>query len=52
MSAVEWADRVGEAIPADHLEVRLEVAGEMVRRLTLIAHGARAERVLEAMHNV
>jgi len=51
-SAVEWADRVREAIPADHLEVRLEVAGETARRLSFIAHGPRAERLLEAVRNV
>ena len=48
-SAVEWADRVSEAIPADHLEIRLEVAGETVRRLTFIAHGARGEQLMQAM---
>jgi len=48
-SAVEWADRVAEAMPADYLEVRLEVAGEQARELTFTAHGPAAERLLEAL---
>jgi len=32
LSAVEWADRTPEALPPDHLEVRLEVTGEHSRR--------------------
>lgn len=47
-SAVEWADRAAEALPVDRLEVRLEVAGETSRRLTLRARGPRAARLLEA----
>ncbi len=46
-SAVEWADRVPGALPQDYLEVRLEVAGETVRRMTLAARGPRSERLLE-----
>ena len=47
--AIEWADRVPEALPADHLEVRLEVAGERVRRLDFTAHGPRSARLLRAL---
>jgi tRNA threonylcarbamoyladenosine biosynthesis protein TsaE len=46
-SAVEWADRVPGALPQDYLEVRLEVVGETVRRLSLVARGPRSERLLE-----
>jgi len=46
-SAVEWADRVPGALPQDYLEVRLEVAGETVRRLSFVPRGPRSERLLE-----
>lgn len=48
-SAIEWADRVPEALPSDHLEVRLCVAGERARRLDFTAHGPRAARLLGAV---
>jgi len=51
LSAVEWADRAPEALPPDHLEVRLEVAGEAERRMTFVAHGPRAERLLSEVRS-
>jgi len=46
VAAVEWADRTAAALPADVLEVRLEVTGESARRLTLRAGGPAADRLL------
>lgn len=46
LAAVEWADRAPEALPKDHLEVRMEVEGPTDRRITLTAHGPRAKRLL------
>jgi tRNA threonylcarbamoyladenosine biosynthesis protein TsaE len=49
---VEWADRVTESLPADRLEVRLMIVGETARRLDIIAHGERYERLLDSiMHD-
>ena len=45
----EWADRAGPALPEDRLEVRLDPAGPEERRATFIAHGARAEELLQAL---
>lgn len=39
VSLIEWADRVTGCLPADHLEVRIEVTGEFSRRATLTGHG-------------
>ena len=49
LAAVEWADRAPGALPPDHLEVRLEVTGTESRRLTFLAHGPSAKRLLEAL---
>ncbi len=46
LSAVEWADRAPQVLPADHLEVRLEVTGEQSRRLVASAGGPASERWL------
>ncbi len=46
LSALEWADRAAGALPADHLEVRLDVTGETARRLTFTPHGPQSERLL------
>jgi tRNA threonylcarbamoyladenosine biosynthesis protein TsaE len=46
---VEWADRVPEALPADHLEVRLERGeGEPeVREVSVRAHGRGSAALLD-----
>jgi tRNA threonylcarbamoyladenosine biosynthesis protein TsaE len=38
---VEWADRVAEALPAEHLRLTLAVTGETGRLLTAEARGER-----------
>jgi tRNA threonylcarbamoyladenosine biosynthesis protein TsaE len=45
----EWADRAGGALPADRLDVRLEIAGPEKRRVEIAARGARAEELLRAL---
>ena len=47
--AVEWPDRVGGALPEDRLDVRIEHVAESKRRVTLEAHGKRAEEMLGAV---
>ncbi|MGL6094205.1 MAG: tRNA (adenosine(37)-N6)-threonylcarbamoyltransferase complex ATPase subunit type 1 TsaE [Fimbriiglobus sp.] len=46
---VEWADRVGDAFPAEHLRIDLEHAGETARRLTVTAFGQRYAALLTAL---
>jgi tRNA threonylcarbamoyladenosine biosynthesis protein TsaE len=36
---VEWADRVLECLPTEHLRIRIEVTGETSRRVTAEAYG-------------
>ena len=40
---VEWADRVGGCLPAEHLRIELTVTGETSRRATITAIGERYE---------
>jgi tRNA threonylcarbamoyladenosine biosynthesis protein TsaE len=46
VSVVEWADRVRDMLPADRLEVQIEIFPESQRKLRFRATGAKAERVL------
>jgi len=47
-AVVEWADRVAEALPDDHLRIDVAVTGESSRRFVLAAAGPRSERLLAA----
>ncbi len=43
---IEWADRLAGLLPADRLEVRIEVVGEEERTVLLRAHGPGSLRHL------
>jgi tRNA threonylcarbamoyladenosine biosynthesis protein TsaE len=47
VSAVEWMDRHPELAPADHLELRLSIAGPRERRIEAIPHGPRSQELVE-----
>jgi tRNA threonylcarbamoyladenosine biosynthesis protein TsaE len=49
LSALEWADRAPQALPEDHLGIRIEVTGPEDRRLTFAAHGLRSRELLAAI---
>jgi len=44
---VEWADRVAELLPADRLEITIEVADETTRRISLRGTTPSIEAVVE-----
>jgi tRNA threonylcarbamoyladenosine biosynthesis protein TsaE len=46
---IEWAERVLEVLPADRLEVHLEISGEARREVRLSAAGPRAEALLDRL---
>jgi tRNA threonylcarbamoyladenosine biosynthesis protein TsaE len=46
---IEWADRVQESLPADHLRIVLEVTGESSRRAVLEATGSRHAAILAGL---
>jgi tRNA threonylcarbamoyladenosine biosynthesis protein TsaE len=43
--AVEWAERLAPLLPADYLEIRLEITGESQRTLTFGGHGPRGREL-------
>jgi len=45
----EWAERAGDALPAERLEIRLETTGPQERRATFTAHGPRGRELRDAM---
>lgn len=47
--AIEWAERLGEDLPAERLEVHLAFEGEMERNIEFYAFGATLEQRLEAL---
>jgi tRNA threonylcarbamoyladenosine biosynthesis protein TsaE len=48
VTLVEWADRLGPALPAARLEVRIEGTGEEPRRIVVRATGHGYERYVTA----
>lgn len=46
---IEWADRVPDLLPAEHLEIHFEYLDENRRRLTFSAHGAHYAALLDAL---
>lgn len=49
VSAVEWADRVEGALPADHVAIGIEILGGADRAIRLSGAGERARRLLGAL---
>lgn len=48
VALVEWADRVPDLLPADRLDVSLELTGAEERRITLTARGVLHAAALQA----
>src|SRR3954447_24805447 len=46
---VEWADKVGETLPVEHLRIEIEIVDESRRRFTLTATGERYENLLKQL---
>lgn len=48
VTLVEWPERLGEALPAERLDVRIEGSGEEPRVITLVAGSDAYRRYLDA----
>jgi tRNA threonylcarbamoyladenosine biosynthesis protein TsaE len=48
LTLVEWPERLGDALPVDRLDVRIEGIGDEPRTIALIGWGARYRRYIEA----
>lgn len=44
LSLVEWADKVAALMPAEHLQISIDVTGPTQRRFILKPHGAQLEQ--------
>jgi tRNA threonylcarbamoyladenosine biosynthesis protein TsaE len=49
VTAVEWAERLGDFLPPERLEVVLTITGKEDRDITLTGHGPRGEALLAAL---
>ena len=49
VTLVEWPERLGDMLPDDRLDVRIDGAGEEPRTITLIAGSERYRRYLDAV---
>jgi tRNA threonylcarbamoyladenosine biosynthesis protein TsaE len=45
---IEWPDRLGDALPADRLDVRIDGGPDEARRIRLAAQGSGYDRYLKA----
>ena len=48
VTLVEWPERLGDALPVDRLDVRIDGTGDEPRMITLIAWSDRYRRYLQA----
>lgn len=46
---VEWADRVEDVLPSDHLRIIMEIIGETARRITMKGRGERYEALVRSV---
>jgi tRNA threonylcarbamoyladenosine biosynthesis protein TsaE len=46
---IEWADRVEECLPKDHLRITLEITGDTSRRITVESRGGRYEALVNSI---
>ena len=48
---IEWADRVAETLPRDHLKIDIEITGENERRFRISASGAKSHALLTRLRD-
>ena len=49
---IEWAEKFPNAIPADHLSVRIDALDAEKRKFTFIAAGEKSEALLEELKRI
>jgi tRNA threonylcarbamoyladenosine biosynthesis protein TsaE len=49
LTIIEWADRIRECLPSEHLEIHLEIEESDRRRFELIGIGERLEEVVRQL---
>lgn len=46
---IEWADRIGDLMPRDHLRIEIDVTGEQSRVFRMRASGPLSQRVVDRL---
>lgn len=46
---IEWADRIGDLMPRDHLRIDIDVTGEQSRSFRMCASGPLSQRVIDRL---
>ena len=49
LTLIEWADKFPQILPAEHLEIRIELLGESDRRFHLIGYGTKYKTVVSTI---
>lgn len=49
---IEWAEKFPNAIPADHLSVRIEALNDEERQFTFVAKGKKSRALLEELKRI
>ncbi len=48
---IEWADRISEALPEDHIEIRITQVAETTREFHLASTGPRSHAIIQALQS-
>ena len=46
---IEWADRIRDLLPKDHLRIEIEVTGESTRVFRCLGQGALSVRAIQVL---
>ena len=49
LTLIEWGDRVVDCLPAERIELRIEVTGDTSRRFDFVARGGEYEEALDRL---
>jgi tRNA threonylcarbamoyladenosine biosynthesis protein TsaE len=49
ITLIEWAERVAECLPDDHLEIQIEITAAQGRTFELLAHGPESSAILDRL---
>ena len=49
---IEWAEKFPDAMPADHLSVRIEALNDEERQFTFVAKGKKSRALLEELNRI
>ena len=46
---IEWADKLGDGLPAEHISIHLLILGETSRKLRMTGHGHAASNMIQGL---